>query len=94
MKLTKLDKILFAVVAVLAAIAIALLLFGCDVETFDGDAGEDASAEDAGQDAGSTSLPCPSECLSPGTCNAIGGAVLGGVSCSTPTLVCCTSPEM
>lgn len=65
-KLTCLDKIVFAIVAVLAAIVLILILFGCSTPSFErgidagadagdaGDAGDDGSVDsdaDAGPDA-------------------------------------------
>ena len=54
MNLTTTDRIIFAVVAILAAAVVALILFGCSGESFDADGGVDAAVDASDTDTDET----------------------------------------
>jgi len=93
-ELTRLEKLAFAAVAILAAAVVALVLFGCSSPAFDADAGTDAGAEpDSGVDSGAdtdTANPCPFACtMSADACLEISGEIVAGDCPEFDGAVCC-----
>lgn len=100
-KFSTADKIIFTVIAVLAAAVVALVLFGCDGPAVDADGGADAATEDggvdtdtadAGPDSGALSLarcPKPNDCTTEAACLELGQTVLPEFFCANDGEVCC-----
>jgi len=101
-RLTTADKIIFTVIAVLAAAVVALIVFGCDAPSVDGaDGGADAAVEDSGPDTdtntddagpdsgGLARCPKPNDCLVEAECLELGQTVLPEFFCAAAGEVCC-----
>jgi hypothetical protein len=99
------DKIIFTVIAVLAAAVAALIVFGCDGQAVDADAGTDGGVDaetdatdsgpdtdtsDSGPDSGGLArCPKPNDCLTEVECLELGQTVLPEFFCAAAGEVCC-----
>ncbi len=90
--MTRIEKIMFAILGILAAVVIALLLFGCSVPGLDEDAGEDAGA-DAATDTGTDAAPDGGTGFCFYTCQPVDDPCTGTVHvnllCNEQGWICC-----